>query len=90
MADYSLDLVVLSLDEDFHSILPVRISCAIKEWRSVNRMPLSHKAFSSKGSLKIGGPHCLRTRSDTKCKVLEEVKANLKGGVELIGPNMWN
>ena len=73
MADYSPNIVVLGSHEDFHSIFPVGISYAIKEWRSVNGMPLSHKAFSSKGSLKIGGPHCVRTRSDTNCEVLEEV-----------------
>ena len=73
MADYSPDIVVLGSDEDFHSILLVGISCAIKEWRSINGMPLSHKAFSNKGSLKIEGPQCVRTRSHTNCKILEEV-----------------
>ena len=82
MADYSPDFVVLGSDEDFHYVLPIGISCAIKEWRSINGMSLSHKAFSSKASLKIGGPHCVRTCSDTNYNVLEEVKANLEGGVE--------
>ena len=52
MADYSPDIVVLGSDEYFHFILLVGISCAIKEWRSVNGMSHSHKTPSR------GRPHC--------------------------------